>query len=832
MQRRPDGIASTIVFLTAALVLLRHGVGQCEPQWLPGTALTGAGDDVKACVAWDPDGAGPATPLLVIGGRFATAGGTVSRGIAAWDPATNAWSGFGTGVAHSVPGIAAEVNAIATAPNGDLVIAGNFTSAGGVAANRIARWTGTGWIGLGNAPFSDPLLNVAVRLNGDVFTGESFRGGLWHWNGATWAFVSPYFDTAQALLRLANDDIVVSGTVNNFGSTVVRRWDGISWTPMGSVGTAVKLAELSDGTIVAGGTSSLAAYGASRWNGSSWTQLGAGLHHPGPVYGDVTDLAPLPNGELLAVGNFSRSGSTVLGNIARWNGTAWQPYAADLPNYPLAAAILPGGRLVVGGTFLAIGSTNVHRIAQWSGTGWQALGAGTNGEVRAAATLSDGSQVVGGTFTQIGGVPANRIARWDGSSWSPLGTGTGGAVSALLALPNGELIAGGYFGAMGGVTVNRIARWNGAAWQPLGQGMNDGVVALARLPNGDVIAGGYFTTAGGIAANRIARWDGTNWSPLGAGLGGNLPFASARCLHVLADGSVVVGGLFTSAGALAANRIARWDGANWSTFGNGMSSGVVLALTTDRSGQLIAGGDYFTNPVLGEWDGTSWNVLGAPNGDVFALTTLPNGDLVVGGRFTQMSGTPVQHLARYDGNSWNAMQNGTDAPVLHLHFSSTALVASGRFARAGDQASAGNAMWSATCPATATAYGTTCVGPAGPLVAAAETLPWTGATFRSRASGFAPTAVGAVGIGLASQSTSLSTVHPTGQPGCLLSTSLDAVSIVLPNGGVCSQSLSIPDAPGLVGLQLHVQFLQLDLPPAGAPTSSSSNGIELSIGAF
>jgi hypothetical protein len=30
-------------------------------------------------------------------------------------------------------------------------------------------------------------------------------------------------------------------------------------------------------------------------------------------------------------------------------------------------------------------------------------------------------------------------------------------------------------------------------------------------------AGGIFTTAGGAAANRIARWDGASWSPLGSG---------------------------------------------------------------------------------------------------------------------------------------------------------------------------------------------------------------------------------------------------------------------------------------------------------------------------
>jgi hypothetical protein len=29
------------------------------------------------------------------------------------------------------------------------------------------------------------------------------------------------------------------------------------------------------------------------------------------------------------------------------------------------------------------------------------------------------------------------------------------------------------------------------------------------MPNGDLVAGGDFITAGGVAANGIARWDGT-----------------------------------------------------------------------------------------------------------------------------------------------------------------------------------------------------------------------------------------------------------------------------------------------------------------------------------
>ncbi|MFH0983158.1 MAG: hypothetical protein V2A79_16685 [Planctomycetota bacterium] len=71
-------------------------------------------------------------------------------------------------------------------------------------------------------------------------------------------------------------------------------------------------------------------------------------------------------------------------------------------------------------------------------------------------------------------------------------------------------------------------------------------------------AGGAFTAAGGVLANRIAKWNGTQWSALGSGLtGGSSPYVSA--LAVFDDGTgpaLYAGGEFTTAGGVPANRIA------------------------------------------------------------------------------------------------------------------------------------------------------------------------------------------------------------------------------------------------------------------------------------
>ncbi len=68
--------------------------------------------------------------------------------------------------------------------------------------------------------------------------------------------------------------------------------------------------------------------------------------------------------------------------------------------------------------------------------------------------------------------------------------------------------------------------------------MSDGVYALA-VDGTDLYAGGFFTTAGGMAANRIAQWNGNAWSALGSGM-------SARVQALAVDGT---GDLYAAEGS-------------------------------------------------------------------------------------------------------------------------------------------------------------------------------------------------------------------------------------------------------------------------------------------
>jgi hypothetical protein len=196
-------------------------------------------------------------------------------------------------------------------------------------------------------------------------------------------------------------------------------------------------------------------------------------------------------------------------------------------------------------------------------------------------------------------------------TWSSLGTGSSNGVSGLvnaLAVVGDEVVVGGVFTSAGGVSANNVARFNTQTntWSSLGTGSSNGVGdgssvasvrALAVVGN-EVFVGGTFTSAGGVSANRVARFNTqTNtWSALGTGSSNGVS-GPVFALAVVGN-EVVVGGDFTSAGGVSANSVARFNTQTntWSSLGTGSSNGVsnyVNALAV--SGSEVYVGGFFTS---------------------------------------------------------------------------------------------------------------------------------------------------------------------------------------------------------------------------------------------
>jgi hypothetical protein len=158
--------------------------------------------------------------------------------------------------------------------------------------------------------------------------------------------------------------------------------------------------------------------------------------------------------------------------------------------------------------------------------------------------------------------------------------------------------------AIGGVFVAQAVTAGSGGWDHVGQGATAGtrsfatgsVSALSTGEPGKLLVGGTFIDAGGNpAADRIARWDGNNWSPVG-NASDQIPAFSTVHAIAYANGKVYVGGTFTNAGSnAAADNLAVWDGDSWEAFCNGSNQapigGNVQALQIlDQT--LYVGGDF------------------------------------------------------------------------------------------------------------------------------------------------------------------------------------------------------------------------------------------------
>ncbi|NVO33115.1 T9SS type A sorting domain-containing protein [Hymenobacter lapidiphilus] len=283
-------------------------------------------------------------------------------------------------------------------------------------------------------------------------------------------------------------------------------------------------------------------------------------------------------------------------------------------------------------------------------------------------------------------------------------------VVSLAIAGNNDVYAGGYFSTTDGKTTRNVAHWNGSTWEPLGNGTNSDVDAMAVAPNGDLLVGGRFTIAGVVAANRVARWNGTTWSSLGTGLANGVSnFVYA--LTVGQNGHVYVGGLFLQAGGLPAKRLARWDGTTWSSMGAGTGDGaddVVMALRASSDGSVYAVGNFtqagrVVALKVARWTGNSWQALrtGVANGIKGSLNVLavaPNGDVYVGGQFTQAGGVVARNIARWDGTNWSALRaeeyDGVNSVVYALAVAANGDVyVGGGFTQAGRVTANGVAHW-------------------------------------------------------------------------------------------------------------------------------------------
>ena len=348
----------------------------------------------------------------------------------------------------------------------------------------------------------------------------------------------------QAMQRFGDGAIAVGGrfeqaagvTANN-----VALWRG-SWSPLGAgFDGAVQTLLNADGVLFAGGVFTNSGTSIvnriAQWTGASWRSLGSGVGGPGAI--EVRALARDNNRDILVGGIFANAGGVPCTNVARWDVTnrRWRALGAGLLGRVSALTALPNGRILAGGDF-QIGGLATH-LMEFDGSVWRSI-TRLNGSVNALLLEPAGTVLVGGSFTSDGVTTLNGIARWDGSAMRPLRSGvsgTGASVAAIARMANGDVLVGGNFAVASGVRAANIARFDGANWSEFGTGTDAPVEALANIDDLAVGVGGRFSIAGGAVRARFATLEST-CRPAVA------PYTAAGCQLLVADNLPLAGTTF------------------------------------------------------------------------------------------------------------------------------------------------------------------------------------------------------------------------------------------------------------------------------------------------
>jgi hypothetical protein len=473
--------------------------GVLDATFSPATGGNGA-NNIVYVVNWI-DGA------LFVGGTFTTYRGAPANRIVKVDASGVIDNLFSP--ATGANGANGAIRAISRFQNGNLALAGDFTTYRGGPAKRIAKVSAAGVLDLVFSPAtgangfsSGSVTAVTVDELDTVYAGGSFvsyRGqearGI---AGISMAGVLTYqaVTSAQANVILVDGEELICAGAFSFGRP--------DWAAQNIA--LVDSAGVPDSAFLSAGAangfnntvSALAADGSSLYVGGTFTT------YRGAPANRIAKL------------NFSGVLDTVFSPATGGNGF----------NNTVSSLALDGTSIFAGGAFTQYRATAANRVTKINATtGVKDLvfspntGANGAGGTVSAVHVSGANLYIGGAFTAYRGAVANRFAKVSFAGAldtvvSPA-TGANGANNTVTAITSDGIAVyiGGSFTTYRGGVANRIAKVDSLGVMDLtfspatgGNGANNAVLSIEYF-SGALYAGGSFTQYRATAANRIVKID-------------------------------------------------------------------------------------------------------------------------------------------------------------------------------------------------------------------------------------------------------------------------------------------------------------------------------------
>ncbi len=400
---------------------------------LPGTPWAAAPTTTVECLtSWNTN--------LVAGGDFTAADGQPANHIARWDGTQ--WASFGGGTVSSVLALSQFGFA-----NSRVVAAGTFqqSSQAGQPANNIVSWNGLYLSNMGSGmnatvhALKSFSTTIAGQTTFHLVAGGEFTtaGGLganrvaqWNENAnniltpPAWAVLGNGFNNTVFAIERFNNVIYAAGLFTASGATSlahIAQWNGSAWVSAGTGlnGTCNAL-KVYNGQLYAGGSfttaGGLSSGGLARWNGTSWSII------VGTFSGTVVALEVF-NSDLIVAGSYP--GITGNPNIAKYNSVsgAYSTLGAGGADSNVHSLLSENGNLYMGGDFSHVGGVAASHLARWDGSAWSSVRGGADGSIFALVGFNNEVHA-GGDFLNVrsAAVPAPGWARYleTGIPWFPV----------------------------------------------------------------------------------------------------------------------------------------------------------------------------------------------------------------------------------------------------------------------------------------------------------------------------------------------------------------------------------------------------------------------------
>jgi trimeric autotransporter adhesin len=603
-----------------------------------------------------------------IGGSFQTGGSVAAQCVVQWTLNT----GFkpikiGSTAITLEPatlGTNAVVYALGVKGSSDLFVGGSFVSVNGIPVNGIFRYNSSGIFALTSSPagtmgLTDQFgaagtVNALLVQGSALFIGGSFEKAgdvsssnvaIYNMSTFTFASMSPPPSplgglsppssctpgSVYALALLPSGSIAIGGQfVSASGSTTSNlcTWDGTVFRSAGSVGgaggTVRAIAVNSTDIIVAGSFASVGGVAAVRIENGVVTAFRTGVSSS--AAGSVNALL-LQGSTLWSGGTPALLGDTSLKNLMSCNTSGYcvSPALSYGPivgfNLPITKGSLAavGSQLIISGQFTQVAGSPTGSLVAFDGSKFTTLGP-LNIQVQASVPLSSTDLLVGGGKPD--GQVTSRLVLLGSGSQQALPTGlniVGGTVNAL-AVYGGLWAVGGSELSTGGSTVANAFLWDGFTLTSL---TTDGPVnAFAFSPNGSLLVGGSFSTVGGVTVNSICR------CAIGAGSCSPLTQTASNKKPV---GVLGASGAMANVYAIATNATDVFIGGDFATAG-----GIGISSATS------------TTLIIVRYDGSNFVPLATivPDNSVKAVLVV-GADLWLAGAFKKIGATEYNGIARW-----------------------------------------------------------------------------------------------------------------------------------------------------------------------------------------